>query len=62
MTTSVTADLLGKMDAYWRVSNYRGPELAQQQKDGYPDLKPDSVNSPPDAVFPRALQAAKDMG
>ena len=22
MTTSLTADLLGKMDAYWRASNY----------------------------------------
>ena len=43
-------------------AEYGGPELAQQQKDGYPDLKPGSVNSPPDAVFPRALQAAKDMG
>ncbi len=43
-------------------AQYGGPELAQQQKDGYPDLKPGSVNSPPDVAFPRALQAAKDMG
>jgi hypothetical protein len=43
-------------------AEYGGPELAQQQKDGYPDLKPGSVSSPPDAVFFRALQAAKDMG
>ena len=43
-------------------AEYGGPELAKQQKVGYPDLKPVSVGSPPDAVFPRALQAAKDMG
>jgi len=43
-------------------AEYGGPELARQQKDGYPDLKPGSVNSPPDVAFPRALQAAKDMG
>ena len=43
-------------------SEYGGAELAKQQKEAYPDLKPLSVNSPPEAVFPRALQAAKDMG
>ncbi len=43
-------------------AEYGGPELARQQQDAYPDLKPGSVSSPPDAAFPRALQAAKDMG
>ena len=43
-------------------AEYGGPELARQQQAAYPDLKPVSVNSPPAAAFPRALQAAKDMG
>ena len=43
-------------------AEYGGPQLAAQQKDGYPDLKAGSVSGPPDAVFPQALQAAKDMG
>ncbi len=43
-------------------AEYGGPQLAAQQKDGYPDLKAGSVNGPPDTVFPKALQAAKDMG
>ena len=43
-------------------AEYGGPELAKQQKDGYPDLRPGSVSSSPEAAFPRALQAAKDMG
>lgn len=43
-------------------AEYGGPELAQQQQAGYPDLKPGSLSSSPEAAFPRALQAAKDMG
>ncbi|MFM9962273.1 MAG: DUF1499 domain-containing protein [Planctomycetaceae bacterium] len=43
-------------------AEYGGPELAKQQKEGYPDLKPGMVSGPPDVAFPRALQAAKDMG
>ena len=43
-------------------AEYGGPELAQQQKEGYPDLKPALVSDLPAAAFPRALQAAKDMG
>ena len=43
-------------------AEYGGPELAKQQKDGYPDLKPGLMSSPPDSAFPQALQAAKDMG
>lgn len=43
-------------------AEYGGPELAKQQQIGYPNLKPGSVSSPPAAAFPRALQAAKDMG
>ena len=43
-------------------AEYGGPELAQQQKEGYPDLKPGSVSRSPDKAFPGALQAAQDMG
>ena len=43
-------------------AEYGGPELAKQQHAAYPDLKPGSVSSPPEAAFSRALQAAKDMG
>ena len=43
-------------------AEYGGPELAKQQKVGYPDLQPGAVSRPPDKAFPGALQAAKDMG
>ena len=43
-------------------AEYGGPELAKQQHEGYPDLKPGTVSRPPDKAFPGALQAAKDMG
>ena len=43
-------------------AEYGGPELAKQQKLGYPDLKPGLVSGPPNAAFSRALKAAKDMG
>lgn len=43
-------------------ADYGGPELAKQQHAGYPNLKPGSISSIPAAAFPRALQAAKDMG
>ena len=43
-------------------AEYGGPELAKQQKVGYPDLQPGMVSGSPEAVFPRALKAAKDMG
>ena len=43
-------------------AEYGGSELAKQQTEGYPDLRPGSLSSSPESVFPRALQAAKDMG
>lgn len=43
-------------------ADYGGPELAKQQKMGYPNLKPALISGTPDVAFPRALQAAKDMG
>ena len=43
-------------------AEYGGPALARQQQDGYPDLVPGSLAASPEEGFPRALQAAKDMG
>jgi uncharacterized protein (DUF1499 family) len=43
-------------------AEYGGPALAKQQEEGYPDLVPGSLGISPEAAFPRALQAAKDMG
>jgi uncharacterized protein (DUF1499 family) len=40
---------------------YEGPELAKQQKAGYPDLAPISMALPPADAFKRALDAAKAM-
>ncbi|MEJ7590024.1 MAG: DUF1499 domain-containing protein [Planctomycetaceae bacterium] len=42
-------------------AEYGGPDVAKQQKKGYPDLKPRFVSRPPIEVYPTALQAAKDM-
>jgi hypothetical protein len=41
---------------------YGGLEVARQQHEGYPALRPGSVRRPPAALFPQALQAAVDMG
>lgn len=43
-------------------ASYGGPEVASQQRDAYPEVQPGSVRSQPDAAFPVALQAARDMG
>ena len=43
-------------------AEYGGPDLAVQQKKGYPDLKPGFMSRTPVAAYPDALQAAKDMG
>jgi uncharacterized protein (DUF1499 family) len=41
--------------------NYEGPELAKQQKAGYPDLAPLATALPPADAFKRALDVAKAM-
>ena len=38
------------------------PDLAQLQREGYPDLKPLQFNRSPEAVFERALQLIKSRG
>ena len=43
-------------------TTYAGAATAEQQKRGYPDLKPLELREPPTAAFARALDAAKAMG
>lgn len=43
-------------------AEYGGPEIAAQQRAGYPDLGPLTLQEPPAQVFPRALAAAHEMG
>jgi uncharacterized protein (DUF1499 family) len=41
---------------------YAGPEVAAQQRQGYPDLQPLSLPLPPNQAFDRALATARIMG
>ena len=41
---------------------YGGNPIAEQQKRGYPDLKPERVPLDPDQTFQKALQTAEKMG
>jgi uncharacterized protein (DUF1499 family) len=41
---------------------YGGPELAAQQREGYPDLAPLPLGVPMNQAFDRALAAARKMG
>lgn len=43
-------------------AGYGGPDLALEQKKGYPDIMPGSLSHSPAETYPRALQAARDMG
>lgn len=43
-------------------AEYGGPEIAAQQKRGYPELGPTVLPIPPDQAFERALAAARSMG
>lgn len=43
-------------------AEYEGPELAAQQRTGYPDLKPLTVAIPPAQAFTHALETARSMG
>lgn len=44
------------------TADYGGPEVAAQQRRGYPDLGPLLLPAPPAQAFARALTAAHDMG
>jgi uncharacterized protein (DUF1499 family) len=41
---------------------YGGPKLAAEQKQGYPDIAPLTLATPPQAAFERAQAVAKQMG
>jgi uncharacterized protein (DUF1499 family) len=41
---------------------YGGEEIAERQREGYPDLGPLRVDQPPQAVFDPAVDAAEAMG
>jgi uncharacterized protein (DUF1499 family) len=41
---------------------YGGPEIAAQQQEAYPDIRPVVLDLPPQRAFQRALDAARDMG
>jgi uncharacterized protein (DUF1499 family) len=43
-------------------AEYGGPEIAAQQRAGYPDLGPLTLQEPPAPAFTRALEAARAMG
>ena len=55
----VVASIRGPQD---HPVTYDGPEVAAQQKQAYPDLKPLVVNVPAGKVFEAADQVVKDMG
>jgi uncharacterized protein (DUF1499 family) len=44
------------------TAEYGGPEVAAQQRTGYPDLKPLTLTIPPAQAFPHALAVAREMG
>ena len=43
-------------------ANYGGPEIAAQQRAGYPDIQPLTLRIPSQQAFTQALQAAEAMG
>jgi len=43
------------------TAEYGGPEVAAQQRTGYPDLGPLTLQVPPEQAFSRALAAAQGM-
>jgi uncharacterized protein (DUF1499 family) len=43
-------------------SEYGGDSIAAQQREGYPDLRPLTIESAPEAVFVLAVDAAREMG
>ena len=42
-------------------SEYGGDSIARQQREGYPELGPLTMDAPPEAVFLRAVDAAREM-
>src|SRR5438093_5346722 len=55
------AILLLRRDAH-NPAQYGGPEVAAQQQKAYRDLRPLILNALPKEAFPKALEAAEEMG
>jgi uncharacterized protein (DUF1499 family) len=43
-------------------AEYGGPDIASQQRKGYPDIVPRLMKVPPERAFEQALRAAREMG
>lgn len=43
-------------------AEYGGPDIAAEQRKGYPDILPVRLTVPPDRAFEQALSAARSMG
>ena len=43
-------------------AEYGGAEIAEQQQQAYPDIRPLHLSVPPDTAFARSLRAAQEMG
>jgi uncharacterized protein (DUF1499 family) len=43
-------------------AEYGGPDIAAQQRKGYPDIVPIRIMMPPDRAFEQALLAVREMG
>jgi Protein of unknown function (DUF1499) len=43
-------------------AEYGGPKIAALQHAGYPNLRPEVLEVPPDQVYRQALEAAREMG
>lgn len=43
-------------------AEHGGPEIAEQQRQAYPDVRPLVLDAGPDRAFDRALEAARGMG
>ena len=55
-------DILAKRRDAPNSASYGGPEIAAQQRAGYPDLAPQFYRISPRSLFGHALQAARELG
>ena len=54
--------VLGRRHDASNPVEYGGPEIAAQQHQAYPDLRPVTLSDPPARAFERALEAARGQG
>lgn len=54
-------DVLPLREGAPNPAEYGGPELAAQQRQAYPDIRPMTLAMPPDAAYDRALRVAEEM-